>query len=135
MYSASQGDYLRAIFNIYETKGKNKMTSIEVVDSLGFSKAAVSNMLKKLNNQKLIKMAPYSSFSLTVKGRREAEKITYKHRVIEVFLADYLKIEKEKVHQEAHLLEHAFSDEVVVRLSDFLGNPEFCPNGRRIPKI
>lgn len=135
MYSISQGDYLRAIFNIYETKGKNKMTSVEVAEYLGFSKAAVSNMLKKLNNQKLIKMEPYSDFSLTARGRREAEKMTYKHRVIEVFLADYLKIEKGKVHQEAHLLEHALSDEVIAKISDFIGNPEFCPNGRRIPKI
>jgi DtxR family Mn-dependent transcriptional regulator len=135
MYSISQGDYLRAIYNICESGCKKEVDSVELAESLGFSKAAVSNMLKKMNDEGLVKMKPYSSFSLTAKGLREAEKLTYKHRVIEVFLVDRLKIKKEKVHQEAHQLEHALSDEVIRKLDNFLGNPKVCPDGKQIPKI
>lgn len=135
MCSISQGDYLRAMYNIYEEKGSKKMSSVELADYLGFSKAAVSNMLKKLNVQKLIKMEPYSGFYITAKGLKEAEKLTYKHRVIEVFLVNSLKVKKAGVHQEAHQLEHALSDQVIKKLDNFLGNPKVCPDGKKIPKI
>lgn len=135
MRSISQGDYLRAIYNICESEVKKEANSVELAEFLNFSKAAVSNMLKKMNSEGLVKMRPYSSFSLTAKGLREAEKLTYKHRVIEVFLVELLKIRKENVHREAHQLEHALSDEVIKKLDDFLGNPKFCPDGKRIPRV
>lgn len=135
MRSISQGDYLRAIYNICESRDRREVDSVELAEFLGFSKAAVSNMLKKMNDESLVKMKPYSSFSLTAKGLREAEKLTYKHRVIEVFLVNSLKLKRSSVHREAHQLEHALSDEVIKKLDDFLGNPEVCPDGKTIPKI
>lgn len=134
MRSISQGDYLRAVYNICETDKKKEVSSVELADFLGFSKAAVSNMLKKMSAERMVSMKPYSSFSLTVKGLREAKKLTYKHRVVEVFLVERLGVKKERIHQEAHQLEHALSDDVVKKLDDYLGNPEHCPDGKKIPR-
>ena len=133
MRPQSQEDYLRAIYYIYEKTSNKKVNSVEVASYLVVSKAAVSKMLKKLVKQKLIKMQPYSSFSFTVLGLRQAKILTRKHRIIEVFLVDVLKIKPNQVHEEAHKLEHAFSDRSIKKLAKFLNNPKFCPGGKRIP--
>ena len=134
MHTQSQEDYLRAIYNIYEKNDQN-VSSVEIADFLGISKPAVSKMLKKLVEQKLIKMKPYSSIVFTSKGLIEAKKLTRKHRVIEVFLVDILKIKKNKMHEEAHKLEHAFSDNTIKKLDNYLNNPKICPDGKDISRL
>lgn len=134
MYTKNQEDYLRAIYSLYEKKEEN-INSVDLADFLNISKAAVSKMLKKLSIERLIKMNPYSSLNFTKKGLKEAKKLTYKHRIIEVFLVDILKCEKNKYHNEAHKLEHAFSDKSIKKLAKFLKNPKICPDGKKIPKI
>jgi DtxR family Mn-dependent transcriptional regulator len=99
------------------------------------SKPAVSEMLRKLLNDNYIKMAPYSEIMLTQKGIKAAKELTFKHRIIEVFLKDVLKISKNNIHEEAHRLEHAFSNEAIKNLSKFLNNPKYSPEGKIIPKI
>ena len=111
------------------------MKSIDIVKYLKVSKPAVSEMLKKLKNDGYIEMNPYSSIALTYKGFQEAKKITYKHRVAEIFLKEILHFKNEKVHAEAHQLEHSMSDEVAKRMAKFLKNPKFCPCGHAIPNI
>lgn len=61
--------------------------------------------------------------------------MTYKHRIIEVFLNDVLKVPKNKIHEEAERLEHAVSDDVIKRLAKFLEHPTSDPHGSDIPKI
>ena len=134
MHTQNQEDYLRAIYNLYEID-KTNIFSVKVAKRLGVSKPAVSKMLKSLAIKKLIKLKPYSSIKFTTKGKKEAIKLTYKHRLIEVFLVDVLKIKKENMHKEAHKLEHAFSDQVIKKLANFLNNPKFCPNGKHIPNL
>ena len=76
----------------------------------------------------------YGKIHFTKKGKNLAKNITFKHRVIEVFLHDMLQISKSKIHNEAHKLEHAFSNESITKLSELLGNPETDPHGKPIPK-
>lgn len=134
MNKQSQEDYLRAIYYLSETS-KDAIRSVDVAAYLKISKPSVSKMFKKLIEQGYIKMQPYSGIFFTAKGLREAKKLTHKHRIIEVFLTKILKINKKNIHQEAHKLEHAFSDEVINKLSKFLNNPKSCPGGKQIPKI
>ena len=131
MSTQSQEDYLRTIYGLYK-KNMQHATSVEVADCLEVSKAAVSKMLKRLSIKKLIKIYPYSKIILTAKGLKEAKKLTSKHRIIEVFLVDILKINKDKMHEEAHRLEHSFSDESIKKLARFLNNPKFSPRGNKI---
>jgi len=134
MLKQNQEDYLRAIYYLYE-KNDRSVNSVAIADCLGISKAAVSKMLKKLVKQKLIKMQPYSSVFFTSKGIKKAKILTYKHRIIEVFLVDVLKMKKHKMHEEAHKLEHAFSDGTIKKLAKFLNNPKSCPGGKSIPEV
>lgn len=134
MIQQSQEDYLRTIYRLWEADNKN-IRSINIAQELKVSKPAVSEMLKKLAVKKYIKMSPYSNIKLTNKGLGQAQELTYKHRVIEVFLKNILKVPKKNIHQEAHRLEHALSDEVIKKLAKFLKNPKICPDGKVIPKL
>lgn len=134
MNKQSREDYLRAIYNFWEQKGR-VIRSVDIAEYLDISKASVSQMLKKLAKQRQIRIKPYSYVLFSAKGLQEAKKLTYKHRIIEVFLMNVLGIDKQKIHQEAHKLEHCFSDNAIKKLAKFLNNPKYCPDGKKIPKI
>ena len=62
-----------------------------------------------------------------------AKKLTRKKRLVEVFLYEKLGHELIEVENEAHILEHAFSDDTIDRLNKYLKNPKKCPHGKQIP--
>lgn len=131
--SATKEDYVRAIYLLQQTSDKGTGVT-KIADRLGLSKSTVSERMKDLVADGLVKSAPYSGVTLTKKGVIEAEKLTYKHRVIEVFLNQILKVPISKVHAEAEKLEHACSDDVIKRLASFLNNPKTDPHGTEIAK-
>jgi DtxR family Mn-dependent transcriptional regulator len=77
-------------------------------------------------------MKKYGKARLSPDGLKIAQKMHFKHRVIETFLVESLKMPLDKVHQEAHHLEHAASDDFINRLYRFLGKPKRDPHGRDI---
>ena len=131
MESASREDYLRAVYHLMEEN--KEVRSVEVADYLNVTKPSVSEMLKELSKEGLIEYKKYSKVKLTGKGHKIARNLTSKHRIIERFLKDMLKINKKKVHDEAHRLEHAFSDDSIGKLRKLLGNPKQDPHGKPIP--
>lgn len=133
MESSSKEDYLRAIYHLHEEHEHVK--SVEVADYLIVSKPSVSEMLKELDKDGFIAYKPYSSIQLTKRGLRCAQNLTARHRIIESFLRDILKIEGKQIHEEAHRLEHAFSDESIARLHKLLGKPKNDPHGKPIPQL
>ena len=52
--------------------------------------------------------------------------------LLETFLVDVLDFDRKEAHKEACELEHAVSDAVLERLYEFLGSPEYCPDGNPI---
>ena len=132
MSSASKEDYLRGMYHLMEDKGSAR--NIDLADYLDVKKPSVSEMLKELNKEGLVQYRRYSKLKLTPKGHGIAKKLTFKHRIIESFLKDKLKIDSNNVHEEAHRLEHAFSDESINKLRKLLGNPKFDPHGKPIPR-
>ncbi len=56
-----------------------------------------------------------------------------RHRIWEMYLHQILGFSWDKVHQEAEQLEHASSDELVNRLEEVLGFPQYDPHGDPIP--
>lgn len=131
--SATKEDYVRAIYTLQESSEGATVTHI--ADKLGLSKSTVSERLKDLANDGFVIADPYAQVELTREGLDAGKKLTYKHRLIEVFLHSVLKVSKDKVHAEAHRLEHACSDEVIQKLAKFLNYPENDPHGTAIPKI
>ena len=131
MFTANREDYLRGLYILEEEKGEIK--SIDLAHYLNVSKPSVSEMLKNLNKEGVVSYKKYSKIKFTGKGKKIAEKLTSKHRLIELFLKNVLKINSTNVHDEAHRLEHAFSDESIGRIRKVLGNPKTDPHGKPIP--
>ena len=61
-----------------------------------------------------------------------ARKIKRRHRLLEVFLTDVLRINRENVHEEACRMEHTLSDETECALCKLLKAPARCPHGSLI---
>jgi DtxR family Mn-dependent transcriptional regulator len=123
-------DYLRAI--MFLSHNGNYITTTEIAKYFNISPASVTEMLKKLAENGYVDYSPYHGSTLTVKGRREAKKITRKHRLLERFLFDVLHIGKDKVHTQACEMEHSLSDEAEESLCRFLEHPDTCPDGGKI---
>ncbi len=124
-------DYLKAIYEI-ERSG-NAAGTKEIADALRIAPASVSGMVRRLAEQGLITHKRYRGVRLTDKGRRAALLTLRRHRVIEAYLAEALGYPWDRVHQEAELLEHAASDELVDRMAAAIGEPETDPHGAPIP--
>lgn len=107
--------------------------SVDVSKSLKISKPTVSEMVKKLANRGYIKVSPYSNIFFTKKGLKKAKILSHDFRVLGVFLNKVLQYKDlKRVDKEAHRLEHAFSNESMRRLDEFLNNPKRCPHGKII---
>ena len=132
MFTAHKEDYLRGLYILEEEKGQIK--SIDLAHCLDVSKPSVSERVQELKKEGMVSYKKYSKLKFTSKGRKIAKKLTSKHRLIELFLKNVLKINSKNLHQEAHRLEHAFSDESMEKIRKLLGNPKKDPHGKPIPQ-
>jgi DtxR family Mn-dependent transcriptional regulator len=135
--TATREDYLRAIYLLREevansSKVEKKVRGIDLAQYLGLAKSTVSERLKELLAAKWILENAKGDLVLSKSGDQLAHRLTYRHRIIEVFLSKTLGMASSKLHEEAHKLEHSFSDEVIGKLAHFLGNPKHCPHGKPI---
>jgi DtxR family Mn-dependent transcriptional regulator len=130
--SISTEEYLEALYNLTQD-GKPASTSA-ISKRLNIAPASVTEMVHKLASNEYVNYSPYQGVTLTPKGFQIAEKMTRKHRLLERFLHDVLKIGKDKVHKEACDMEHALSDEAARAMCQTLKSPGKCPDdGQVIP--
>lgn len=104
-----------------------------LAEALAVVPGTATTMVKALADEGLVEHQPRQGVRLTSDGRRVALNVLRKHRLVETFLVNVLKMDWSKVHEEAEQLEHAISDEVLDRLDALLGHPETDPHGDPIP--
>jgi len=124
-------EYLETILYLIR-KNKGPAKTKQISEELNVSPPSVTEMIKKLYSSGLVEYTPYQGVELTEKGTDQALKIKRKHQVLETFLVDVLDFNRKDAHKEACELEHAVSDAVLERLYEFLGSPEYCPDGNPI---
>lgn len=129
--SSTKEDYLRSIYYLEQIHGRSAKVG-EVAKYLNLGKSTVSERLQDLAKQGFIEYSRYGAIALNRHGRAIAENLTTKHRIIETFLHDILKRPITELHDEAHKLEHAFSDESIEAMKSLLGNPKVDPHGKPI---
>lgn len=125
-------DYLKAIYSLGE-RTADPVTTSGLSERLGLSASSVSGMLRKLAAQGLIDHRPYGGITLTDSGLTGALRVVRRHRLVEMFLVAQLGYGWDEVHDEAEVLEHAMSDQLVERIDVALGRPRFDPHGDPIP--
>ena len=103
--SESVEEYLEAIYSINEKgiQAKNQ----DLAEKLKVSPPSVTQMIQRLAAEGLVEYEPYKGAALTGKGMALAQKVVRKHRLLERFLYDFLKLPFEKVHDEACRMEHS----------------------------
>jgi DtxR family Mn-dependent transcriptional regulator len=130
-YSSSKENYIKAIFHLQ--RSSESVSTNALANALQTKPASVTDMLKKLKEQKILQYERYKGVRLTAEGKKIALLIIRKHRLWEYFLVEKLQFGWEEVHEIAEELEHISSKKLIDRLDDFLGNPRKDPHGDPIP--
>jgi DtxR family transcriptional regulator, Mn-dependent transcriptional regulator len=132
MATSTVENYLKHLLLLSE--GAEGLVSMgALATSIGVVPGTATTMVKALADEGLVDHRPRHGVQLTADGRRVALNVLRKHRLVETFLVNVLKMDWAKVHAEAEQLEHAISDEVLNRLDALLGHPTTDPHGDPIP--
>jgi DtxR family Mn-dependent transcriptional regulator len=131
MLSPSVEDYIKAIYKARSDTGNVATQDLAV--RIGVSAPAVSKMMRRLAELRLISHAPYQSVELTPSGEKMALEIIRHHRLLELYLVEAMGFTWDNVHEEAERLEHHISEEFENRIDELLGHPTACPHGDPIP--
>ena len=126
--SASLEDYLEVIHHLQE---KNKVARAkDIAEGLGVTRGSVTGSLKALAAKGLIEYAPYSFITLTDKGAALAREVIHRHRTLEAFFSQVLRLDKPKADIIACQVEHEVDSETIDRLVSFLEFLKECPRVR-----
>jgi Mn-dependent DtxR family transcriptional regulator len=132
----SVDEYLETIYFLafpigeYSPQGEGSRTlASRVAEMLGVSRASAGEMLKRLEKEGLVRRGEHKEALLTEKGRKRAEKVVRKHRIVERLLTDFMGYTAAEAHVYADDIGETFSDDMVERMEEKLGNPERCPHG------
>lgn len=131
MTTTAVEDYLKVVYELLREDGK--ATTSAIAERLNVAPASVSGMFKKLSELNLVEHMPYQGVILTPGGEKIALEVIRHHRLVELYLAEALGVPWDKVHAEAHRLEHAISPELADRMAAVLGDPQVDPHGAPIP--
>lgn len=123
--------YLEAIYYIW-AEGE-PVKSARLADWLSVSRPTVTVALRRMTRDGMVRFNARKDIELTAKGRRMAEAIVRRHRIMERWLTDALGFDWVTADAEAARLEHAVSEVVEKRLYKALGKPQTCPHGNPIP--
>ncbi len=128
--TVAEEEYLQTIFWLHEAG--LPMTGANVARAMQLSPPTVHEMIGRLERDGYITRAADKTISFTDTGRRHAEDIVRRHRLIERFLTDVLGIPWDEVHEEAERLEHAMSPVLEERMRAAIGDATTCPHGHPI---
>jgi len=132
MHTLTEENYLKAIYRIFESSGETVSTNA-IAENLQINAASVTDMFKKLGQQKLVVYEKSKGVKPTEKGKKIALQIIRKHRLWETFMVEKLKLSWDEVHEIAEQLEHVHSELLIERLDHLLNFPKFDPHGDPIP--
>ena len=118
--SASLEDYLEAIHEI--AAGQSEVRARDIAGRLGVAASSVTVALRGLVERGYIRHKPYGAVSMTVAGKRLAEKIAGRHRILKRFFVEVLAVDDREADDCACKIEHIISDDILDRFTNFIEN-------------
>src|SRR3954471_4432528 len=128
MYTPVVEDYLKAIWMLQQQE--SPVSTSRIAERLGLNSAAVTAMIKPLAEPGLLGHETSYGVRLPAPGELAALRIIRRHRVLELFLAETLGYEWDRVHDEAERLEHAASDQLIEGMGRVVGGQSGGPAGQ-----
>jgi len=119
-------DYIETIFQLLKYEQVARVT--DIAKKMNVTMSTVTSALKKLQEKKLINYSPYSTVSLTPRGRMIAEGVFRRHEVLSEFFQNVLALPAKKAIENACRIEHQIDDILLERLIDFIEFVELCPH-------
>ncbi|MEJ6614383.1 MAG: iron chelate uptake ABC transporter family permease subunit [Saprospiraceae bacterium] len=121
-------DIIKYAFKFFE---KKKLTISEIQQYLGLKENRIKSHLDYLKKDGLLSIG--SGIGLTYKGKQKAEGLVRAHRLWESYQVDSMGLLEGQIHEEAEILEHHLSEEILDQLDKKLGFPSKDPHGSPIP--
>ncbi len=112
-------DYLINILRL--TEGKGNVRTSEIADYMDLSPGSVTEMLKILSREGYVNYERYHGVSLTPSGLEVARGLRRKHHIMERFLTGVLDMDDDAAHEQAHIMEHAISDDAAEKICRITG--------------
>jgi DtxR family Mn-dependent transcriptional regulator len=113
---------------ILELEGLQKVARAkDIADRLKIQRGSVTGALKSLEEKGLIHYQPYSFITLTESGKKVAEEIAHRHRVLKDFLLNVLQVDEPTAETTACRMEHVIDRTTVERLVCFIEYIHTCP--------
>ncbi len=109
--------YLETILVLHNERGA--VRSIDVSEYMGFSKPSVSRAMGILKNNDFIVIDKEGFITLTEKGRKTAEKIYERHKVLSSLLIS-LGVPPKTAAKDACRIEHVISDETFNAVKNYV---------------
>lgn len=129
--SVAMDDYLEQILHLIEAKGYAR--AVDISKNLGISQASVTNMLRRLDSEGLVKHEKYRGTVLTEQGHRIARAIIERHETLTRFLRLF-GLEEETIYRDVEGMEHHVSRPtlaVIRAIADLLeANPRLLQEAR-----
>jgi DtxR family Mn-dependent transcriptional regulator len=128
--TVAEEEYLQSLFWLFEAE--LPMTGANLARAMQLSAPTVSQMLGRLERDGYITRDSGRAIGFTEEGRRHAERIVSRHRMIERFLTDVVGVPWDDVHEEAERLEHAMTPRFEAYVRESVGDAQTCPHGHPI---
>jgi len=128
--TVAEEEYLQMLFWLFEAN--LPMTGANLARAMQLSAPTVHEMVGRLERDGYVTRARDKSISFTEQGRRQAEEVTSRHRLIERFLTDVVGVPWDEVHEEAERLEHAMTPRFEAYVRASVGDATTCPHGHPI---
>ena len=128
--TVAEQEYLEMLFWLFEAG--LPMTGANLARAMQLSAPTVHEMLGRLERDGYIERNAERMVEFTEAGRRHAEQIVSRHRMIERFLTDVVGVPWDDVHEEAEQLEHAMTPRFEAYVRASVGDAKTCPHGHPI---
>jgi len=128
--TVAEEEYLQTLFWLHEAG--LPMTGANLSRAMQLSAPTVHEMLGRLERDGYVTRDTEKAIHFTDEGRRDAEEIVSRHRLIERFLTDVVGVPWDDVHEEAERLEHAMSPRFEAYVRASVGDAATCPHGHPI---
>ncbi|WP_022847115.1 MULTISPECIES: metal-dependent transcriptional regulator [unclassified Desulfurobacterium] len=107
-------DYLETIYLLEKENGVARVK--EIAKKRNVKMPTVTEVLKRLSERGYVNYEPYGLVRTTEKGRKYAEELFEKHKILEEFMRVVLHLPDEMAEEEGCLLEHHLSATTISRI-------------------
>jgi DtxR family Mn-dependent transcriptional regulator len=124
-------DYLKTIYMLEQEE--SPVSTSRIAKSRDVKPGSATSMIQRLDKLNLVEYQKHYGVTLTEAGTEIALEVIRHHRLVEMYLIEFLDFGWDEVHEQADILEHVISEELEEKIAAALDYPSFDPHGDPIP--